>query len=97
MHAGCNGFPMCTTEDEEGSILHVAPNGPASIVRGRKEGSSPAKRKLTKTIANSSAEKKLRRSSRLLQHDLGRESVDSDKRPGGDSIEGGGPAIVESS
>lgn len=97
MHAGCEGFPMCTTEDEEGSILHIAPNGPASIVRGRKEGSSPAKRKSTNTTANSSAEKKLRRSSRLLQHDSGHENVDSDKRTNGDSIERDGTGVVESS
>ncbi|KAK5134726.1 hypothetical protein LTR08_006241 [Meristemomyces frigidus] len=41
MHAGCDSFPACLTEDHEGHILHN--NGPAPVIRGRKEGSSPGK------------------------------------------------------
>lgn len=42
MHASCGSFPSCTTEDASGSILHN--NQPVQSVKGRKEGSSPAKR-----------------------------------------------------
>lgn len=69
MHAGCNSFPACTTEDGEGHIIHSDANNPATVVRGRKEGSSPTKRKLSRNPSKSDhAEKKTRRSSRLLQH-----------------------------
>ncbi|KAK4543933.1 hypothetical protein LTR36_004707 [Oleoguttula mirabilis] len=41
MHAGCTSFPSCLTEDAEGHLQHT--NGPATVVKGRKEGSSPSK------------------------------------------------------
>ncbi|KAK5121153.1 hypothetical protein LTR85_005637 [Meristemomyces frigidus] len=41
MHAGCTSFPACLTEDGEGHLQHT--NGPATAVKGRKEGSSPSK------------------------------------------------------
>ena len=48
MHAGCNAFPTCISEDTEGHLIHTG--GPAGVVRGRKEGdSSPSKRKSTST------------------------------------------------
>ena len=47
MHAGCNAFPSCISEDTEGHLVHTG--GPATVVRGRKEGSSLSKRKSTST------------------------------------------------
>ena len=83
MHQGCTSFPSCTTEDAEGHIMHStncaagnnAPGAPATVVRGRKEGSSPTKRKSSSSSStkedNPKAKKRTRRSSRLLQHDPG--------------------------
>ena len=86
MHPTCASFPACTTEDFEGRIVHSADcnattNGtgtPASVVRGRKEGSSPTKRKSSTqpTQENPKAKKRTRRSSRLLQHDSGYDGSD---------------------
>jgi len=52
MHAGCTAFPGCTTEDAEGHIVHSSPSMtlPAGVVRGRKEGPSPSKRKYIQKI-----------------------------------------------
>lgn len=46
MHGGCSIFPLCTSEDEQGQIVHSSPALPSSGVKGRKEGSSPTKREL---------------------------------------------------
>ena len=85
MHAGCDSFPTCTTEDAEGHIVHNGntnnvPSAPATVVRGRKEGSSPTKRKLShsskKADKEERAKKRPRRSTRLLQHDSGYDGSD---------------------
>lgn len=101
MHAGCTGFPTCTSEDEDGHIVHQTPTTPATVVKGRKEGSSPTKRKLSESAAmGDHAEKKRRRSSRLLQHDSGYAGLGSgngsDERANGDASERDGAAVVES-
>lgn len=96
MHAGCTSFPTCTTEDAEGHIVHDintngngTPSAPATVVRGRKEGSSPTKRKLSRSAKKDDVEEKAkkrpRRSTRLLQHDSGYDagsSGNSDERNG---------------
>lgn len=102
MHAGCNGFPNCTSEDCDGHIVHNAPNAPATVVRGRKEGSSPTKRKLSNKAKKSDrAYKTSRRSSRLLQHDSGHDDDGtSDAGSGGATAAGEGDddaSVVESS
>ena len=112
MHAGCNGFPTCTTEDADGRIVHntnatnCTPAAPAPVVRGRKEGSSPTKRKLSHSAKKGDMEKakKLRRSTRLSQHDSGysgASSGNSDEHGGAADAPvqgtGNGAAIVESS
>lgn len=43
MHNGCINYPSCISEDADGQIVHI--NNPSTVIRGRKEGSSPAKRK----------------------------------------------------
>jgi hypothetical protein len=99
MHPSCASFPACTTEDAEGRIVHsadcnAATNGtsaPASVVRGRKEGSSPTKRKssTTPTRESSKAKKRTRRSSRLLQHDSGYDGSDEvSSGTNGDAVAG---------
>ena len=102
MHAGCTGFPTCTTEDDEGHLVHNAianstPVAPATVVRGRKEGSSPTKRKLSRSInkdtKDQSAKKRPRRSTRLLRDDSGYDGGSSDDRINGDvtnSVEANG-------
>lgn len=47
MHAGCTYFPICTTEDDAGLIVHSSPTCPSADVKSRKEGSSPTKRERT--------------------------------------------------
>lgn len=73
MHAGCTDFPSCTSEDAEGRIVHNTLTSPAEVVKGRKEGSSPAKRKLSVSYVvakeDDHTEKRPCRSPRLLQHD----------------------------
>jgi hypothetical protein len=104
MHQGCNSFPACTTEDAEGRIVHstnctagnIPPGAPATVVRGRKEGSSPTKRKSSSSSStkedNPKAKKRIRRSSRLLQHDPGYdgsgESSSDRGGPNGDAVAG---------
>jgi hypothetical protein len=39
MHTECIGFPACTTEDFNGSIIHSSHCPPAEVIRSRKEGS----------------------------------------------------------
>ena len=101
MHAGCTSFPTCTSEDADGEIFHNGntPGAPATVVRGRKEGSSPTKRKLSRSKAdrNGNAEKR-RRSSRLLQHDSGYVAGSSDERDSDAAVDGecDGPAVVQS-
>ena len=98
MHNGCTSFPRCTTEDEDGQIVHSTPSAPSTVVKGRKEGSSPTKRKSNSGKAkNDQAEKKLRRSSRLLQHDSGYVGEPSDVNDDGDTqSKGTGIALVQS-
>jgi len=43
MHAGCTSFPSCFSEGSDGSLVHV--DNPSTVIRGKKEGSSPSKRK----------------------------------------------------
>ena len=113
MHAGCTLFPTCTTEDSEGHIVHNTntnangtPAAPATVVRGRKEGSSPTKRKLSRSAKKDDkgekAKKRPRRSTRLLQHDSGYDggsSGNSDDRNGDNNTgvegTGNGTAVVE--
>ena len=89
MHAGCTSFPTCTSEDAEGRIVHDSPGAPAAVVKGKKEGSSPTKRKLSSdsTNKNDHAEKRTRRSARLLQHDSGYGDSSSDDRANGNAGE----------
>jgi hypothetical protein len=47
MHTACNLFPICTTEDDSSIVVHNSPACPTTSVKGRKEGSSPMKRKST--------------------------------------------------
>jgi hypothetical protein len=47
MHTTCNLFPICTTEDDSSIVVHNSPACPTTSVKGRKEGSSPMKRKST--------------------------------------------------
>ena len=100
MHPGCNSFPDCTTEDAEGHILHSTPQAPATVVRGRKEGSSPTKHKLSSNAQEKGAhaKKRSRRSSGLLQHDSRRDvtSTGADSDEPADAFEGDGAAVVES-
>ena len=104
MHPACTSFPACTTEDSEGRIVHSAncnasnnaPGAPATVVRGRKEGSSPTKRKSSHSSStqaaqedNPKAKKRTRRSTRLLQHDSGYEGYDeSSSASNGDAVAG---------
>ena len=104
MHPACTSFPACTTEDSEGRIIHSAicnaisnaPAAPATVVRGRKEGSSPTKRKSSRSSStqaaqedNPKAKKRTRRSSRLLQHDSGYDGSDeSSSAANGDAVAG---------
>jgi hypothetical protein len=39
MHTECIGFPACTTEGIDGSIIHSTRCSPADMIRGRKEAS----------------------------------------------------------
>lgn len=41
MHAGCTGYPDCTSEDTNGHIVHT----PSAVVQGRKEGNGNGKSK----------------------------------------------------
>lgn len=43
MHAGCTSFPSCMSEDVDGRLIHV--DNPSTVIKGKKEGSSPSKRK----------------------------------------------------
>lgn len=103
MHPSCTSFPACTTEDAEGHVVHSAncsasnstPGAPASVVRGRKEGSSPTKRKSRSSSSAQAAQeedtlakKRTRRSSRLLQHDHGYAGSDESSGPNGDAVAG---------
>jgi hypothetical protein len=45
MHAGCTYFPACTSEDDSSLVVHGNPACPSADIKGRKEGSSPLKRK----------------------------------------------------
>jgi len=45
MHTACNDFPVCTSEDDSSMVVHSSPACPMTVVKGRKEGSSPTKRK----------------------------------------------------
>jgi hypothetical protein len=45
MHAGCIYFPSCTSEDDSSLVVHGNPACPSANIKGRKEGSSPMKRK----------------------------------------------------
>lgn len=45
MHTGCAYFPSCTSEDDSSLVVHNSPSCPSTSIKGRKEGSSPAKRK----------------------------------------------------
>lgn len=91
MHAGCTSFPSCTSEDAEGHIVHNPPQAPSTVVRGRKEGSSPTKRKLSRTAADNDGgtKKRARRSTRLLQHDSGHIGTSSDERDDHSSADAG--------
>lgn len=100
MHAGCTSFPTCTTIDSDGHVEHTAAAPPATMVKGKKEGSASTKRKSSsKHEANTNidhAEKKVRRSSRLLQHDSGYDGGSSDDRASGHAnVEADGSAGVE--
>ena len=121
MHPSCTSFPACTTEDAEGRIVHSISctalnndaSAPATVVRGRKEGSSPTKSKSQKSISTftqtppaqaapthastthqaqatkedkSPAKKRVRRSTRLLQHDSGYYADSSDVDAGGEDV-----------
>jgi hypothetical protein len=104
MHPTCTSFPACTTEDSEGRIIHSSncnagnndPGAPSTVVRGRKEGSSPTKRKSSRSSStqaaqedNPKAKKRTRRSSRLLQHDSGYDGCDeSSSASNGDAVAG---------
>lgn len=44
MHTACAYFPGCTTEDDTGHVVHTSPATPSTIIKGKKEGSSPIKR-----------------------------------------------------
>ncbi|KAK3723144.1 hypothetical protein LTR37_001867 [Vermiconidia calcicola] len=58
MHNNCDSFPSCTTEDAEGHVVHNPPAAPATVVRGRKEGSSPTKpRDFFSTILDTPADR----------------------------------------
>lgn len=77
MHANCNAFPHCITEDPNGCLVHDSNVAPSSVVKSRKEGSSPTKRKLSLSAGSKNAdhtEKRARTSSRLLQRDTRRSS-----------------------
>jgi hypothetical protein len=93
MHNNCTSFPTCTTEDSEGRVVHNPPTAPATVVKGKKEGSSAAKRKSSSSEKQSDrAEKRpVRRSSRLLQHDSGHPGASSD------SLNGSNNAVIEPS
>ena len=86
MHASCNSFPHCITEDPNGCLVHDGGvGGPAPVVKGKKEGSTGTKRK---SSANSTPKKKIARtetrprsSARLLQRDSGRTSNEDQPEP----------------
>lgn len=44
MHTACNYFPVCTSEDDSSMVVHNSPGCPTTVVKSRKEGSSPTKR-----------------------------------------------------
>lgn len=48
MHTACAYFPTCMTEDDAGQVIHSspAPATPSNDIKGKKEGSSPAKREV---------------------------------------------------
>lgn len=48
MHTACAYFPTCMTEDDAGQVIHgsPAPATPSYNIKGKKEGSSPAKREV---------------------------------------------------
>lgn len=77
MHATCNNFPNCITEDPNGCLVHDNTAAPAAVVKGKKEGSSPTKRKSSSssaTKASDRAEKRARNSTGLLQRNPRRRS-----------------------
>lgn len=77
MHANCNAFPHCITEDPNGCLVHDSMAAPSSVVKSKKEGSSPTKRKLSLSVGPKKfnhTEKRARTSSRLLQRDARRSS-----------------------
>lgn len=51
MHAGCTYFPSCTTEDDSSLVVHGNPACPSASIKGRKEGSSPPKRKSSRLLS----------------------------------------------
>lgn len=73
MHPNCPGFPNYVSENAHGQIVHT-PSKPATSVRGRKEGSSPVKRKSvsvdgTSTVSPEPQAKRPRRDSTGLPID----------------------------
>ncbi len=104
MHNNCTSFPTCTHEDGEGRLIHNAPTAPATVVKGKKEGSSAAKRKLSlsaKQNDDQTEKKRPRRSARFLQHDSGFDSgpsSDLNHNTNNNNGAAGGdePAVVES-
>jgi len=43
MHPECNSYPTCTVENDQGQIVHSSPATPSTVIKGKKEGSSPTK------------------------------------------------------
>ncbi|KAK6437626.1 hypothetical protein LTR95_006173 [Oleoguttula sp. CCFEE 5521] len=41
MHADCTHYPTCMFENDMGQMLHSSPIVPATVIKGKKEGSSP--------------------------------------------------------
>lgn len=83
MHAGCENFPHCITEDPSGCLVHNNTVVSAGMVKGKKEGSSPTKRKLSTNSAakkNERTEKRARNSSRLPQRGSRRTSNKRESR-----------------
>lgn len=78
MHATCNAFPHCITEDPNGCLVHDSMAVPVEVVKGKKEGSSPDKRKWSTNSTskkNERTEKRARTSSRLPQRNPRRSST----------------------
>ncbi|KAK5171175.1 uncharacterized protein LTR77_004319 [Saxophila tyrrhenica] len=94
--------PVAPAETTSTAPAVTAPTAPtAKIVKGKKEGSASAKRKLSTSAQQSEAteKKRTRRSTRLLQHDSGYagglSSSDRDVS-NGNGTAGAEPAVVES-